>query len=201
MDPVDLALILAFDGSASVNYDEFARIAGGCGAALRDDAVAAGLLGGPRRASACAVLLWSSPHDQDVVVGWTRLASGADLDGFARAVRDVPRSVRPGTTGLGAGLLACRALLDALPARATRRVIDVAGDGANNDGPPPGPVRDALAADGVTINGLCVLHDEPRLLAYYRSEVIGGPGCFALTCPDYDAFADAMREKLAQEVA
>ncbi len=199
--PVDLALLLAFDGSASVTYDEFGLIAGGCAAALRDETVAEGLLQGPYRASLCAVLLWSGHAAQQTLVPWTRLGSGADLDAFARAVADVPRAVPPGTTAIGSALLACGAMLAALPARARRRVIDVAGDGRSNDGPPPAPIRDRLTASGVTINGLCVLHEEADLVASYTREVIGGPGSFALACRDYDGFAAAMQLKLQQEVA
>lgn len=201
MDSVDIALLLAFDGSASVTYDEFGLIAGGCARALRDETVAEGLLQGPLRASLCAVLLWSGPGAQDVLVPWTRLGSGADLDGFATAVANVPRSVAPGTTAIGAALLVCQALLAAMPVAPRRRIIDFAGDGRSNDGPPPGPIRDRLVRSGVTINGLCVLHEEPDLVQSYRREVIGGPGAFAVTCKTYAEFAEAMRQKLVQEVA
>jgi hypothetical protein len=147
------------------------------------------------------VLLWSGHADQSVLIDWTRLGSGADLDAFATAVVNVPRSVQPGTTAIGSALLVCEAMLAAMPARARRVVIDVAGDGRSNDGPPPAPIRDRLAAAGVTINGLCVLHEEPDLLASYTREVIGGPDAFALACRDYGGFAEAMRRKLQQEVA
>src|SRR5271156_270204 len=66
---------------------------------------------------------------------------------------------------------------------------------------PRGPVRDRLAAAGVTINGLCVLHEEPDLLQSYSNEVIGGPGAFVLQCQDFSQFAEAMRQKLAKEIA
>jgi hypothetical protein len=62
-------------------------------------------------------------------------------------------------------------------------------------------VRDRLVAAGVTINGLCVLHEEPDLLASYTREVIGGAEAFALQCQDYQGFADAMQQKLQQEIA
>ena len=45
-----------------------------------------------------------------------------------------------------------------------------------------------------------MLHEEPDLLESYEREVIGGPGAFALTCPDYPAFAEAMRRKLLREI-
>ncbi len=207
MDPaplanlLDLALILAFDGSASVGFDEFGLIAGGCAAALRDPAVVSGLIGGPARASLGAVLLWSGHGTATALVGWTRLGSAADCLAFADAVGDVSRAVTPGTTAIGSALLACGALFTAQPAAARRQVIDIAGDGRSNDGPPPAPIRDQLVKRSITINGLCVLHEEPDLLSSYLAEVVGGLGSFALQCRDYNGFADAMRRKLQQEVA
>ena len=71
MDTVDLALVLAVDGSASVTYDEFGLIAGGMARALRDPAVVRGLTGGPAKASICALLLWSGAGAQQVLTDWT----------------------------------------------------------------------------------------------------------------------------------
>jgi Ca-activated chloride channel family protein len=201
MDPVDLALVIALDGSASVTLGEFGLMAGGLAEALRDAEVAAGLTGGPRRASLAALLLWSGAGAQEVMIDWTRLDGAQAMADFATAVENVPRTVRAGATAIGEALAASLRLLAASPAPAARQVVDVAGDGRSNDGMPPGPVRDRMAAAGITINGLCVLHEEPDLLESYRAEVIGGPGAFALTCPDYPAFAAAMRQKLAREIA
>ena len=193
--------MIALDGSASVTFQEFNAITGGIAAALGDPDVVAALLGGPQRASQLSLLLWSGTGAQEVMVDWTRVAAETEIAAFAQAVADVPRIVPAGQTALGEALLAASRLLDALPASATRRVIDVAGDGRSNAGIPPGPVRDRLAAAGVTINGLCVLHEEPDLLESYTAEVIGGPGAFAVACQDYDAFADAMRRKLVRELS
>ncbi len=201
MQPVDLALVLAFDGSASVTFEEFNLIAGGCAAALRGPEVAAGLTGGPLGASLAAVVLWSGHGAQEVLVEWTRLGAPADLAGFADAVENAPRAVPAGTTAIGEALLFCDRLLAVVPAEASRRVIDVAGDGRSNEGTPPGGIRDRMAASGVTINGLCVLHEEADLLESYTREVIGGPGAFALVCPDYAGFADAMARKLLRETS
>lgn len=201
MEPVDLALVLALDGSASVTFDEFDLMAGGLAAALRDPDVVAGLIGGPRHASLGALLLWSGAGAQDVLVPWGRISAAADAESFAGAVENIPRTVRPGLTAIGEALQAAERLLAVAPAPASRQVVDIAGDGRSNDGAPPAPVRDRMAAAGITINGLCVLHEEPDLLETYTREVIGGPGAFALACPDYAAFAAAMRQKLAREIA
>ena len=200
MDPVDLALVLALDGSASVTFDEFNLMAGAMGAALRDPAVIAGLTGGPARASLGALLLWSGVGAQEVMVPWTRIGSPAEAAAFADLVENTPRTVRPGETAIGEALLAALTLLAHVPARASRQVVDVIGDGRSNAGIAPGPVRDRMAAAGITINGLCVLREEPDLLDSYTREVIGGPGAFALPCPDYPAFAEAMRRKLLREI-
>jgi len=200
MDAVDLALVLAVDGSASVTFDEFNLIAGGMAAALRESAVIRGLTGGPAHASMAALLLWSGAGAHDVIADWSRIGSVAEARAFADAVDNMPRSVPAGETAIGEALLTALELLARAPANATRQVVDVVGDGRSNAGIPPGPIRDRMAAAGITINGLCILHEEPDLLQSYTNEVIGGPGAFAVTCKDYAEFGAAMRRKLSREV-
>lgn len=198
MDPVDLALVLALDGSASVTFDEFNLMAGAMGAALRDPEVVAGLASA---GALGALLLWSGSQAQEVLVPWTRIGSAEEAQDFADQVENVPRIVRAGATAIGEALLAALTLLAHAPAEARRRVVNVIGDGRSNEGIAPGPVRERMADAGITINGLCVLHEEADLLETYRREVIGGPGAFALACADYPDFAQAMRRKLLREIA
>lgn len=199
MEIVDLALVLAVDGSASVTYEEFNLIAGGMAEALRDKVVIAGLLGGPAKASAACLLLWSGTGAQDVIIPWTRIGNRTEALAFADAVDNMSRSVPPGETAIGEALLRALSLLGSVPANPRRSVVNVIGDGQSNDGIPPGPIRDRLASAGITINGLCILHEEPDLLRSYTEEVIGGPGAFAVTCKDYRDFIHAMKQKLTRE--
>jgi Ca-activated chloride channel homolog len=92
-------------------------------------------------------------------------------------------------------------LLSHIPDTPARQVVNMIGDGRSNDGIAPAPIRDRMAAAGITVNGLCVLHEEPDLLQSYTDEVIGGPGAFAVTCQDYAAFAAAMKQKLVRELS
>jgi hypothetical protein len=200
MDAVDLALVLAVDGSASVTYEEFGLIAGGMAAALREPAIIAGLIGGPANASLCSLLLWSGAGAQEVIADWTVIASEAAAKAFADAVDNMPRIVPAGKTAIGEALLASLTLLARVPVTPKRQVVNVIGDGRSNDGIAPWPIRDRMVSAGITINGLCILHEEPDLLQSYTEEVIGGPGAFALTCQDYPAFAAAMKQKLAREI-
>jgi Ca-activated chloride channel homolog len=194
---MDLAMVLAVDGSASVTYDEFGLIAGGMAAALRDPTVAAGLIG----VSELSLLLWSGAGQQDIITGWTEILTEADLHAFADDVDNMPRTVRRGATAIGEALLASLALLAKVPVVPKRCIVDVIGDGRSNDGIAPGPIRDRMAAADITINGLCILHEEPDLLSSYTAEVIGGPNAFAVTCRDYQDFTEAMRQKLTREIA
>jgi len=199
MDIADLALVLAVDGSASVTYDEFNLIATGMGDALRNPVVIKGLIGGPAKASYACLLLWSGTGAHDILTGWTRISSFAEARAFADDVENMPRTVRPGETAIGEALLAALTLLANVPAKPKRSVVDVIGDGRSNEGIPPGPIRDRMAAADITINGLCILHEEPDLLQSYTRDVIGGPGAFAVICKDYADFSSAMRQKLVRE--
>jgi hypothetical protein len=200
MDSVDIALCLAMDVSASVSFEEFGLMAGGTAAAFRDPSVIAAATGGPRRAAAVALLLWSGTGQQDLAIGWTRLGDAADAAALAEAIENTPRLPRPGATALGEGMAAGLATLARCPAEATRSVMDVSGDGRHNDGRAPAPVRDLAVAAGITINGLAILNEEPDLLDHYEAEVIGGPGAFAMECADYADFAEAILRKLRREL-
>lgn len=200
MEPVDTALCLAMDVSASVDFDEFALMAGGTAAALRDPGVLEAATSGPRGACAIALLLWSGVGARDVAIGWTRLHDAASAEAIAAAMESTPRLPPPGATALGEGMAAGLALLGAFPGEARRLVLDVSGDGRHNQGRAPGPVRDLGVQAGITINGLAILNEEPDLLAHYAAEVIGGPGSFAMSCADYPDFADAILRKLRREL-
>jgi hypothetical protein len=201
MEPVDLALCLAVDVSASVDYDEFGLMLGGYAAAFRDPAVVALCTAGPRRAVAVGAVFWSgvSPRPE-VAVPWLRVDGEAAAEAVAAALDAAPRLPSAGATALGEGMAAGLALLARCPADAARSVLDVSGDGRHNQGRAPGPVRDIGVAAGVTINALAVLNEEADLLEHYREEVIGGTGSFALACADYAAFAEAVRGKLMREI-
>ncbi|MGG5811708.1 DUF1194 domain-containing protein [Falsiroseomonas sp. CW058] len=200
MDPVDVALCLAMDVSASVDFDEFGLMAGGTAAALRDPAVLAAATSGPRRAAAVCLLLWSGVGAQDLAVGWMRLDGPDGAAALAEAVENAPRLPPPGATAIGEGMAAGLALLGRFPAEARRLVLDVSGDGRHNAGRAPATMRDLAVQAGITVNGLAILNEEPDLLDHYAAEVIGGPGSFAMDCADYPDFTEAILRKLRREL-
>ena len=176
MDPVDLALCLAIDVSASVDYDEFGLMVGGYAAAFRDPGIIAACAAGPRGAIAVAMLFWSGGWPSmgpaagrpEVAVPWT---AGGRAGGRRRAGRcDRCRPAPAAARRHRARARAWRPVSPCWPAarrRPRRLVMDVSGDGRHNQGRAPGPVRDIGVAAGVTINGLAVLNEEPDLLEHY----------------------------------
>ena len=194
-----LALVLAVDVSVSVTSDSYLLQRNGIARAFENPSLVGAISAVPRGIEAL-VLEWSDPDRIAVTVGWTRLADAESAAAFAAAVRAMKRSSE-GLTAIGPALLAAAAAFDHTPEPATRRIIDISGDGMANFGLPPAVARDRIVAAGITINGLAILTEEPWLEAYYRSNVIGGPGAFVVAARDFRSFADAILRKLAQEIA
>jgi len=142
------------------------------------------------------------------VIPWTRIGTPDEAAAWSDRLARSPRQSVTWTSISGA-LIFSRRMLEAAPFEATRKVIDVSGDGPNNNGPSPEPERDRLVADGVTINGLPIVNDRPTfgyrvgdmLEAYYRNSVIGGPGAFLIVAEDFETFGTAIKRKLIQEIA
>ena len=158
---VDLALALAIDVSRSVTDDEAILQRDGYRGALTDKAVLAAIAGGPIGAIAVAYFEWARYDFQDLIMPWTRIAGPADAQAWAGRLGAIPRQSVSWTSISGALTYAGR-LLATCPFEATRRVVDVSGDGANNNGPPAEGERDALVASGITINGLPIINRHPR---------------------------------------
>jgi hypothetical protein len=194
-----LALVLAIDVSASVTADSYLLQRNGIARTFENPRLASAISALPGGIEAL-VLEWSDPDRIAVTVDWRRLANADSAATFAAAVRATKRSSE-GLTAIGPALLAAAGAFDHMPDPAWRRIIDISGDGIANFGLPPAVARDRIVAAGISINGLAILTDEPWLEAYYRSNVIGGPGAFVVAAPDFRSFADAMLRKLVQEIA
>ena len=207
-DPVDLQLVLAVDVSRSVDAEEARLQREGYRNAMTDPAVMAAVAGGTLGAIAVAYVEWAAYESQELVLPWIRIASALDAVGWADRLGASPRESRSWTSLSGA-LRFSRDTLSACPWEGTRRVIDVSGDGVNNNGPPAEPERDRLIVEGVTINGLPIVNDRPNfgvrpgqdLATYYRDSVIGGAGAFLIVAADFTSFGEAIRRKLVQEIA
>ena len=202
-EPVDLALVLAVDSSPSVNSYEFNLQMGGLADAFRDGAVLNAIKAAAPNGIAVTLVLWASPERQALAFGWTEVRDAASAEAVARMIDLTPRLVDGGGTAISDAIDFSIRLLDGVAA--TRRVIDVSGDGRNNMGnatlaTSPLPASPRAVAAGITVNGLAILNEDPTLDSYYLSHVIGGADAFVLTADDYEDFGRAIRLKLITEI-
>ena len=204
---VDVLLVIAVDVSRSVTEEEALLQREGYRGAMTDPDVLTLIAGGPLGAIGVVYFEWARYDYQTVVVPWTRVATAADAQAWADRLEQSPRQSMSWTSLSGA-LAFAGTQLAAAPFVGTRRVVDVSGDGANNNGPPAEGERDRLVASGVTINGLPIINRHPRfgrleldVDKYYKASVVGGPGAFMIVADDFTSFAEAVRRKLRQEIA
>ena len=206
---IDLELVLAIDISGSIDPEEAKLQREGYVAAFEDPELIRAMTDGMHGRIAVAYFEWASAWQQRLVVDWTLIDGKQASLGFAKKLGEVPIIIGQRTSISGA-------IGYALPMfgrkgwQAARRVIDISGDGPNNDGDFIWTARELAAAAGVTVNGLAIINDRPNrwgfptspdLDLYYEACVITGPGAFVIVARDFQSFGEAVKKKLLLEVA
>ncbi|HEY7665762.1 MAG TPA: DUF1194 domain-containing protein [Xanthobacteraceae bacterium] len=211
-EPVDLLLVLATDVSRSVDHPKFLLQREGYAAAVSDARVIDAIKSGPHQRIAVCFVEWSGFGAQKLVIDWTILDGPAAARKFGDQLLELPRSFAD-RTSISGGIEFAAAQLERAPFEATRRTIDVSGDGTNNAGRDVKLARDETVAKGIVINGLVILSDRPvpwnaehtnppgGLEKYYQDNVVGGPGAFALVAENFNSFGRAIIKKMIAEIA
>ncbi len=194
-----LELILAVDVSGSVDPREYALQAGGTAAAFRDPTLIEAVAGLKGHVLVAATQ-WSGASRQRLAVPWTVLRTEADMLAFADALEAAPRAFRHYSTAIGEALRHAALVSGAAPETCRRRVVDVSGDGVNNEGAEPDRIRDSLGAAGYVVNGLVISGAQPDPAPYYRQRVIVGPGAFVEVADGFADYPRAILRKLLREM-
>lgn len=193
----DIALVLAMDVSGSVDYHEYRLQVEGLAAALRDPEVTEALM---RGRVALSVVQWSGAGQQELSIPWQRMEEPAQIQRLAARVAAMPRAYTGGNTAVGQAIAFSTAQF-AQVRDCAHWVIDVSGDGDENEGFTVGAARRAAYRAGITINGLAIegLGAGMAITNFYRNWVIT-PGGFVETAQNHHDFARAMRRKLLREL-
>lgn len=197
-DHCRLALLLALDVSSSVDAEEYILQRDGLAAALNDPLVRQAILDGEGHVS-IAIYEWSGRRQSSLVSPWVALIDDATIDGVIAALLSAPRSHTRFPTAMGYALGYGATLLARGP-RCERQVIDVSGDGENNDGFSPRLAYKNFPFSNVTVNGLAVLGGSDDVVDYFQREVRYGFGAFVETSEGYQGYRDAMTRKLLREL-
>lgn len=205
---VDVELVLAVDVSYSMDPDEQALQREGYVAALTSAEFLNALHGLGQGRIAVTYFEWAGVADQKIVMPWRLIDGPEAADAVAAEISRAPYR-RASRTSIAGALTFAMPLFEGSGYRGLRRVIDVSGDGANNQGPPVTIVRDQVLEKGITINGLPIMLKRPspgtmdieNLDIYYEDCVIGGPGAFVIPIKEREKFKEAIRTKLVLEIA
>src|SRR3954447_954382 len=206
---IDLALALAIDISGSIDPDEAHLQRKGYVDAFRDPVIVKAILGGANGRIAVAYFEWSDSWMQKLLIDWTLLDSEGAIAAFAGRLAEAPVSIARRTSISGAIRYAIP-LFGRSPYDAHRKVLDISGDGSNNDGGLVTEMRHEALRERIVINGLPIMNDRPNpfgfpneadLDRYYLHCVTGGPRSFVEVARNFEDFPRAVRKKLLQEVA
>jgi hypothetical protein len=205
---VDIELVLAVDVSYSMDMDELAIQREGYAQAIVSKEFLQALKSGPNGKISVTYFEWAASSDQKIIIPWRVIDGPETADAVANEIMRTPIR-RASRTSISGAIYFAIPLFDENPYRGLRRVIDISGDGPNNNGGPVVTARDAALEKGIIINGLPIMVKEPsystmdidNLDFYYEDCVIGGPGSFVVTIKDREKFKEAIRTKLLLEVA
>ena len=205
---VDVELVLAVDISLSMSEKELEIQRDGYVAAITSGPVINAIREGIHGRIALSYIEWAGDQSQYVVVPWTIVANHEDAKRVAEMIRSGERN-RARRTSISGGLRFASDLFAESSFRSLKRVVDVSGDGPNNQGEWVNVVRDELVSRGIVINGLPIMADFeymaafniPDLDVYYEKCVTGGPGSFVIPVHDWTLFPEAVRRKLVLEIA
>ena len=206
---VDLALALGIDISGSIDPDEAKLQREGYVQAFRDPVIIKAILGGSNGRIAVAYYEWSDAWVQRLLIDWTLLDSEAAIMAFTHRLANAPISIARRTSISGAIRYAIP-LFGRNPYDAERKVLDISGDGSNNDGGLVTDLRHEALKERIIVNGLTIMNDRPNpfgfpsetdLDKYYLHCVTGGPRSFVEVARNFEDFPRAVRKKLLQEVA
>lgn len=195
--PVDLQLVLAVDVSRSIDAEEAKLQREGYIAALAHPRVLQAICSGALGRIAVAYIEWAGSDYQRTVVDWSVIDGEASAKQFIEKLAEASYVSRNWTSISGAIDYAMYMFQHPAGFQSARRVVDVSGDGRNNEGRESDDARDEAVAAGVTINGLPIVNDrpnfgrppEPDLDVFYREHVIGGQGAFLIVAENFSSFA------------
>src|SRR5438477_8083923 len=188
---VDVELVLAVDVSYSMDMDELAIQREGYAQAIVSKEFLQALKSGPHGKISVTYFEWAASSDQKIIIPWRVIEGPESADAVANEIMKTPIR-RASRTSISGAINFAMPLFDESPYRGLRRVIDISGDGPNNNGGPVVVARDAALEKGVVINGLPIMVKEPsystmdivNLDLYYEVCVIGGLYSFVVSIKD-----------------
>lgn len=206
-EEVDLELVLAADGSGSIDDEELRLQREGYARAVAHPRVQSAIKSGFLGKIAVAYVEWGAPESQHTIVDWTIIEDPESAAAFGEKLVAAPRAAF-GYNSISNAIVYSQNLIETNDYAGLRRIIDVSADAGNIGGMPLSVTRAQALSAGITINGLAISRPGSTrpfrgisLEVHFATEVVGGPGAFVVTVDETISFADAVIKKLVLEIA
>lgn len=206
----DANLVTGLDISDSIDRKAMRFEIEGMAQAVRSPEFIAAIRSGRHGRIGFAVFAWH--HNQfPEIVPWALIATEQDALAVAHRIEarlqvDVEMEAR-GKEAFYAGRLTdlsqaidhATEMLHAAPYVAGRSIVNIIGNGEDNVGDDAQLARDRSVETGAVVNGV-VLGGDPELVAYYRRQVIGGPGAFVMSTDGTAGMVEVMTRKFLYDI-
>lgn len=210
---VDVELMLLIDVSGSINdQTEYPLQMQGYRDAFNDPRVLSAIQSGETGRIAVRADFWSSDDQFETAVDWMVISDAASAGAFAEAIGGAPRPFR-GLTAPGQAIVRAMFNFDN-EFESDRQVMDISGDGAQNDGlHADTAVAFALAYGVDTINALAIEGDKlastdgsadyptQTIGEWYEAHLKAGDDAFVMQVSSFEDFGDAITDKIEREIA
>jgi TonB family protein len=205
--PVDVELVIAADVSYSMGKDDLVLRRDAYAQAIISSEFAQALKAGRLGKVAVTYFEWSASKYQDVIVP-RRVIDGPEAAAAFAAEITEARTVPRTRTSISSAIDFAVTLFKNNYSEGARRVLDISGDGPNNDGGPVLAARDAALAAEITVNGVTIMFPGPArpqadidsLDDYFADCVTGGQGSFVLSVKSSADLKEAIRTTLVSDI-
>ena len=207
--PVDLELVLAADGSGSIDDEELRLQREGYAAAITNPEILDAIRSGFHQRIALSFVEWGGPYSQHTIVDWMIIDGPDSAQAFAAALLAAPRAAES-YNSISEAIAYSVNLIETNDFEGRRKIIDISGDGPQINGRPLAEARAMAMLAGITINALVIYSPDgftysgpmgEPLIDHYRNDVIGGRGAFAHIAEGRAGFAPAILKKMILEIA
>lgn len=210
---VDVELMLLIDVSGSINDStEYPLQMQGYRDAFNDPGVLSAIQGGEQGRIAVKAVFWSSADQYETAVDWMVVSDASSASAFATAIGGAGRPFR-GLTAPGQAIIRAMFAFDN-EFESDRQVMDISGDGTQNDGlHADTAVAFALSYGVDTINALAIEGGKLALTdgstdyptqtigEWYEAHLKAGDDAFVMQVSTFEDFGDAITEKIHREIA
>lgn len=191
--PVDLELSLVIDSSGSISQSEFVQQIEGYANAFEQASVVNSIVNADNGIAVNTILFAGSATE---VITFRQLSNATDVTDFVAALRAIDRI--GGGTNVAAGVLAATESIATNEFDSGNIIIDVSGDGTSSRSQVQAARDNAISAGVSRINAVAI--GGEGIFNFYRDNVIAGPGSFVLRAEDFNAFGEAIANKIQVEI-